>query len=275
MIMKHLVLVSLSLGFALGHISCNEEKQGGTDNDTAENNNCGASGFGTYELDTFRVAIGCGENRVLSGISIYHADEPERILWQTTDDGRFVSAAIANVEIIDQSAHYTINDEIETRCDDVEVKRIHRHGKGENPKLSLSGVLRGEDACNVDFEFVLAPSGKEQLRFELTLDSEKTTFNRIYLRYASSPDERFYGFGAQFSYLNMKGRTLPILTQEQGIGRGSEPLTSAINTIRPGVSGDWYSTYAAVPFYLTNTGRSFFLENYEISIFNFEDPDNE
>jgi hypothetical protein len=56
-------------------------------------------------------------------------------------------------------------------------------------------------------------------------------FNRVFLTYASDRDERFYGFGEQFSRMEFKGRRVPVLVQEQGIGRGDQPITFAANLV--------------------------------------------
>jgi hypothetical protein len=34
-----------------------------------------------------------------------------------------------------------------------------------------------------------------------------------------------YGLGTQYTYLDMKGRRLPVWVSEQGVGRGLQPLT--------------------------------------------------
>lgn len=56
-------------------------------------------------------------------------------------------------------------------------------------------------------------------------------FNRVFLTYASSRDERFFGFGEQFSRVEFKGKRVPVLVQEQGIGRGDQPITFAANLV--------------------------------------------
>lgn len=66
-----------------------------------------------------------------------------------------------------------------------------------------------------------APAKKEEVE----------EFNRVFLTYASSRDERFYGFGEQFSRMEFKGRRVPVLVQEQGIGRGDQPITFAANLV--------------------------------------------
>mgnify|MGYP002775020628 CR=1 FL=1 len=55
--------------------------------------------------------------------------------------------------------------------------------------------------------------------------------NRVVITYAAEEDERFFGFGEQFSYLNLKGRRVPIMVQEQGLGRGDQPITAAVNLV--------------------------------------------
>lgn len=56
-------------------------------------------------------------------------------------------------------------------------------------------------------------------------------FNRICLTYSSEKNERFFGFGEQFSHMDFKGRKVPIFVQEQGIGRGDQPITFAANLV--------------------------------------------
>ena len=73
--------------------------------------------------------------------------------------------------------------------------------------------------------FSLEPAGsrgEKQLNWKL---------NRVVLTYAAEEDEGFFGFGEQFSYLNLKGRRVPIMVQEQGLGRGDQPITAAVNLV--------------------------------------------
>lgn len=56
-------------------------------------------------------------------------------------------------------------------------------------------------------------------------------FNSVFITYSSEKDERFYGFGEQFSHMEFKGKRVPILVQEQGIGRGDQPITFAANLV--------------------------------------------
>ncbi|XP_057547685.1 uncharacterized protein LOC130826148 isoform X2 [Amaranthus tricolor] len=92
-------------------------------------------------------------------------------------------------------------------------------------------------------------------------------FNRICFSYSSEENERFFGFGEQFSHMDFKGKRVPILVQEQGIGRGDQPISLAINLVSYRAAGDWSTTYAPSPFYITSKMKSLYLEGYDYSIF--------
>jgi hypothetical protein len=126
-------------------------------------------------------------------------------------------------------------------------------------KLSLQ-------ADNIQFTVDVTPL-KE--RFLFTDGTSSLTNPRTYLTYACEADENFYGFGESFSYFNLKGRNVPILVSEQGVGRGEQPITDTLNTaVAQGVGGAWYTTYAPKPIYITNHNRTVMLNNSEVSFFN-------
>lgn len=100
-----------------------------------------------------------------------------------------------------------------------------------------------------------------------------TEFNRVFITYSSEKDERFYGFGEQFSHMEFKGRRVPILVQEQGIGRGDQPITFAANMISYRSGGNWSTTYAPSPFYMTSKMRSLYLKGHNYSIFDLTKHD--
>nr|XP_043609359.1 sulfoquinovosidase-like [Erigeron canadensis] len=98
-------------------------------------------------------------------------------------------------------------------------------------------------------------------------DGGNECFNRICLTYSSEKNERFFGFGEQFSHMDFKGRKVPIFVQEQGIGRGDQPITFAANLVSYRAGGDWSTTYAPSPFYMTSKMKSLYLEGYDYSVF--------
>ncbi len=111
------------------------------------------------------------------------------------------------------------------------------------------------------------------LAFDIRLSDPE--FGRITVRAASLPDERIYGMGEQFlrDTLDLKGRRIPVLVQEGGVGRGHQPISAGVDMASPGSAGDETTTYYVAPQYLTSAGRSVFLENTELSVFDFKAPD--
>eukprot|EP01018_Ginkgo_biloba_P036644 Gb_08338 [translate_table: standard] len=103
--------------------------------------------------------------------------------------------------------------------------------------------------------------------------NQRPTFNRIAITFSSQKDEKFYGFGEQFSYMDMKGKRVPILVQEQGLGRGDQPITAAANLVAYRSGGDWSTTYAPSPFYMTSTMKCLYLEGYDYSVFDLTKDD--
>ncbi|ERM98111.1 hypothetical protein AMTRI_Chr01g127550 [Amborella trichopoda] len=97
--------------------------------------------------------------------------------------------------------------------------------------------------------------------------------NRVIITYSSEGDERFYGFGEQFSHMEFKGKRVPILVQEQGLGRGDQPITMAANLVSYRSGGNWSTTYAPSPFYMTSKMRSLYLEGYNYSVFDLRKRD--
>ncbi|KAF3442148.1 hypothetical protein FNV43_RR16064 [Rhamnella rubrinervis] len=118
--------------------------------------------------------------------------------------------------------------------------------------------------------FVISSSEEE---IEEMKAKESQEFNRVWFTYSSEGNERFYGFGEQFSHMDFKGKRVPIFVQEQGIGRGDQPITFAANLISYRAGGDWTTTYAPSPFYMTSKMRSIYLEGYDYSIFDLTRDD--
>lgn len=71
----------------------------------------------------------------------------------------------------------------------------------------------------------------EEEEEEDVVDDVVPRMNRVLLTCMSRPDERFFGFGEQFSCFDMKGKRVPIMVQEQGLGRGDQPITAAANLV--------------------------------------------
>ncbi|KAM0830915.1 hypothetical protein ACQ4PT_065897 [Festuca glaucescens] len=143
--------------------------------------------------------------------------------------------------------------------------RVQRNSAKKKKLISSGSPVREELSSLLPPAERAAEAADEEQRPE--------EFNRVFLTYASDRDERFYGFGEQFSRMEFKGRRVPVLVQEQGIGRGDQPVTFAANLVSYRSGGNWSTTYAPSPFYMTSKMRSLYLEGYDYSIFDLTKPD--
>ncbi len=205
-------------------------------------------------------------------LDIYHKEDKEHSVFSTIKGFPFAGAKLATTVFHENAGSFIVEENILRNCSSHDIASYEYDGEA----LSFYGRFL-EEQCDVGFKLTFSGESIRRLKFSLQLfPDEKVdipfTLWRAVLIYESMPDEFFFGFGQQFTHFNVKGKRLPILSEEQGIGRGQEPISTIMENIEKGSSGHWYSSYAPAPHYITNRSRSLFLENYEYSIFDFEDP---
>lgn len=197
-------------------------------------------------------------------LNIWHQNEPDHLLWQSPADGRLLDAATTELRIRDSRSTYRIRETDKTRCQIPEIRASVR----SDEKLGFTGVFL--DCPDVLFTLQFSQQDN-QLQFSLSTNQPE--FNHLALHYASQPQEHFYGFGEQYSFLDLKGQNIPVLSQEQGIGRGDPVISKLVNLYSPGSGGTTLTSYFAVPQYITNERRSVFLEGTHYSRFDLREPD--
>lgn len=229
----------------------------------------------TVESDTLRTGEFAVQWNADGGgsLEIRPADDRQRLLWATVPGMAFVGAAVAQEAVHEERGSFTIRDDRQQLCRKQTVESIDG-----GQQVVVAGRLTCDDGESWTYRLTLHSDDPEHVAFDLQVPGAASSHskgnrpNRLFLTYASQADERFYGLGEQFTHLNLKGRRVPIFTQEQGIGRGAQPITLAVDLVA-GSGGSWHSTYTAIPFYLTSRQRAVMLENEAYTAFDLRHGD--
>ncbi len=144
--------------------------------------------------------------------------------------------------------------------------------KNSDGILLISGFLFENNSSSekIPYRMKITAENTNKIDIEIIVDNNRV--NSIKLKYISYKDEYIFGGGIQYSFLNLKGKKVPILTSEQGVGRGDQPITFGANLTQK-AGGDNFTTYCPVPFFLTSKLRSFYFENSGYGVFDFSNSD--
>lgn len=170
--------------------------------------------------------------------------QEERLVWFTSRSYTpFVWAEKVSSEVTQISGDYTFNRTLVDTCTELEIKEVGTHPPEPNmggayDVFFVHGALCNEIAIVVTFQAVKLGSGPDgesvyHILFNFSME-HNSRYNQLQLAYGCEKGEGFYGFGAQYSRLNMRGKVLPMFLSEQGVGRGLEPVTLFLDAISSG-----------------------------------------
>ncbi|WCL48774.1 alpha-glucosidase [Leptospira sp. GIMC2001] len=177
----------------------------------------------------------------------------------------FITAGTGEAEVSYRMAAFGFKDSIPKVCNEQSIDSI----KSVSGNLVIEGKLSGK-GCDSAYTAKFIPKNPRELEFIIELADK--SLNRIWFTQITSKDERIFGLGEQFSHFDFKGKKPFLFTEEQGIGRGDQPITAGANLIA-GAGGNEYTTYAPIPHYITTANRQIFYENTGYSKFDFTSYD--
>lgn len=175
------------------------------------------------------------------------------VRWSSVPGRAFFTAAPDATLLDENRGMVTVEEDVGRWCRRQRVQRVEAVGAG----LLLGGVLECGDE-RVRWTARMEPVRTDTLRLAARVDGGG--MGRVALGTAMARGEATLGFGEQFGRLDRTGERWPLVVSEQGIGRGAQPLTWGANRAA-GAGGAWWTTYAAVPHFLTTDGRSLALED--------------
>ncbi|MBN2050719.1 MAG: alpha-glucosidase, partial [Spirochaetales bacterium] len=109
---------------------------------------------------------------------------------------------------------------------------------------------------------------EEDGRCVLAFRSLQERLDRCSLAFLVGEEEHFFGGGEQFSYLDLKGKKIPVWVQEQGVGRGFNVVRFAAD-LHSGAGGDFTTTYFPQPTFVSSGGLFLHAETEAWSLMDF------
>lgn len=241
--------------FAMGYVGCTPKK-------SVSNPHSATSASSSQNFTVGSFVVSWDATRKI--LRVAHQNEPNRALWQNSASKNFVSVALDRTVFEQVRGSITVREKQDNSCTESIVESFVNSANVLTAQGKLFGGCKG-----YAFSLTFQPRTNTSLAFDLKIATSENENVRTFLRSHTALKEQFFGFGEQFSELEMSGKRLPILVQEQGHGRGLQPLSTAINIASKGSAGDWHTTYAPVPQFVSSLNRGFYLENYEPSVFDF------
>lgn len=197
-------------------------------------------------------------------IQIISKNNLNKILFLTNVNQPFIylgSSILLNEPIVD--GNYQLKEQIQWKSTSQTIDSIS-FDINDNQLIINGKLYKTYWLADYTMTFYLSSYSSNSLAFKIDILQYSNDYNRLFLNYCTNINETFHGFGESFTDFNLKGRSIPILVSEQGVGRGIQPITDALNNDKEGVGGHWYTTYAPKPLYLTNQNRSMIFENSEV-----------
>jgi alpha-glucosidase len=176
----------------------------------------------------------------------------------------FLAARVATDAVRERLASYKMHETVREHC---ELQRISA-GDASATAIRLVAELNCPDGrAAIDISFVQAAD-----HVTLQVKPRDPRFNRLLFSFMAEEGERVFGGGEQFTHLDLRGKRVPMLSEEQGIGRGAQPITIGAN-LTAGAGGRDVTTYAPIPFFMTSAFRSFETSQTAYQLWDFKsDP---
>ncbi len=222
-------------------LSCGKKYKAVVLTEQAKNSNQGKQ-FLLHKISDKEIAIGL-------------PNKPDALVFPL--DRPFLALGKATPKVKYSLGSFRFKDKDKEICEEQTISSIQQ----TDSTLHISGEL-----CGTIYHFKAVQNQANELMLSVKSDNEQQ--NRLFLTYKSTKDEAFLGMGEQFSHVNLKGHRVPIWVEEQGVGRGDQPITAVIN-MQIMAGGDNYTSYAPMPFYLSNQGKAVLLHNNCRSVFDF------
>ncbi|KAI7278873.1 hypothetical protein KC345_g5708 [Hortaea werneckii] len=189
----------------------------------------------------------------------------------------FISASAGNDSVSGSNGAFNITEIDYNLCADQSVEAVHYvpwnlSTTGEAVEVSGQLLECGDTSTPYSLTLWVPSDLPEHIAFytDVSQTAEGEPLKKLYFSYSSRASEDIYGLGGQASFASLKNQSVPVFTREQGVGRGDEPITSIENANGSFAGGNKFTTYTAIPSYITTEGNVFYLSEKSSAYANFD-----
>lgn len=177
--------------------------------------------------------------------------EAGRTVFASRPGESFVTGANGRVDWTEHRGYFWPKVRLSAEYAEQSVDRVTTSGE----TVLITGRLAGSPGAR-DYRLTVSPMPGGGVSFDL----DAPGLDAVQLLSGRTAHAGVHGFGEQFSDFDLEGRRLPIVTREQGVGRGLQPLTYLADVTNHGAGGTEAMTYAAQSTYLTDDLRGLRLD---------------
>lgn len=211
----------------------------------------------THQIGPFTVTVSPGEQ---GGVTVTETAGGDTV-WHSPPGTPFLAAGSGEVAFQEHFGYFWADVQRSARLTDQSIAASSQRGDS----VVIDGQLSGSGQ-QVDYSVELTPITKTPDVTVLGLHAATTgdAMDSLMLTSAVDQQEQLFGLGEAYRPLDLVGTVTPILTGEQGLGRGEQPITF-IADITNWAGGTLETTYAVAPTWVTSQNRSFELADVEPS----------
>jgi alpha-glucosidase len=188
--------------------------------------------------------------------------EGERSFLMHSDDFPMIYAGKGEASIWMNCGNFDIRDDIRELCALRDMKIDTAEGEVFGAMFSAAGRY------TVRLGIRLEENGRLGLSFSGGDDADRF---RIVLPAGAS--EHVYGCGEQFSYFDLRGRSFPLWTSEQGVGRNKSTRVTLEADLLGKAGGDYWWTFFPQPSFVSSSGYWCHMDSSAYSVFDFRRSD--